>query len=119
MKNGKFKQNLGVRVSEERRAREAARRQRKRPSNPPPPDQDIQALRQRIANGKGPLEAMRKALGQRRRRTRSAPSGADGGHRLRHVLANLMRPVQSERTHAQALLRNLTSLLELALAQFS
>ena len=75
MKNGNFRANLGVRVSEERIAREAVHKRQKRSSKPPPPGQDIQALRQRIAKGKGPLEAMRKALGQCRRRTRSSPSG--------------------------------------------
>lgn len=71
MKRGKFKENLGVKVVEERAARAAACKQRQQTAEPPPTVANIQVLRQQISVGKGPLEEMRKALGIRRRVDRS------------------------------------------------
>ncbi|MCP4044162.1 MAG: hypothetical protein GY731_19780 [Gammaproteobacteria bacterium] len=62
MKNGEFKQNLGIRIGEERSAREQARRQRRQRSASSPGD-GVQDLRRRIAAGKGPLAEIRKSLG--------------------------------------------------------
>jgi hypothetical protein len=62
MKNGGFKENLGIRVREERIAREKARQKRQqRPVRPP--DGGVQEMRKRIAAGKGPLAEMRRSLG--------------------------------------------------------
>ena len=69
MKNGAFKENLGVRVREERSAREKARQKRQqRPERRP--EVDVQAMRTRLAAGEGPVAEMRKALGLASRATR-------------------------------------------------
>lgn len=62
MKNGEFKANLGIKVHEERVARESARRKRaeRTRKNQEASAQDIS---QRIAAGKGPLAEMRRSLG--------------------------------------------------------
>jgi hypothetical protein len=69
MKNGEFKENLGIRVREERIAREKAR-QKRQPRPVRPPDAGVQEMRKRIAAGKGPLAEMRKSLGMPRRHDR-------------------------------------------------
>ncbi len=62
MKTGEFKENLGVRVREERSAREKARQKRQqRPERRP--EADVQAMRTRLAAGDGPVAEMRNALG--------------------------------------------------------
>lgn len=68
MKNGGFKENLGIRVREERDAREKAR-QNRQPRPGRPPDTGVQEMRKQIAAGKGPLEEMRRALGMPGRAT--------------------------------------------------
>jgi len=68
MTNGEFKENLGIRVREERIAREKARQKRHlQPVRPP--DTGIQEMRKQIAAGKGPLAQMRKSLGMPSRTT--------------------------------------------------
>ena len=62
MKNGEFRENLGIKVQAERRAREKARRKRAQRSVQTP-HPSAQAMRDRIAAGEGPLAEMRKSLG--------------------------------------------------------
>jgi hypothetical protein len=69
MKNGEFKENLGIRVREERIAREKARQKRVH-RFAPAPTANAQELRKRMAAGKGPLAEMRKSLGMPRRHDR-------------------------------------------------
>lgn len=69
MNNGEFKENLGIRVREERIAREKAR-QKRQPRPVRPPDTGIQEMRKQIAAGKGPLAQMRKSLGMPSRATK-------------------------------------------------
>jgi len=69
MNNGEFKENLGIRVREERIARKKAR-QKRQPRPVRPPDTGIQEMRKQIAAGKGPLAQMRKSLGMPSRATK-------------------------------------------------
>ncbi len=69
MNNGEFKENLGIRVREERIAREKAR-QKRQPRPVRPPDTGVQEMRKQIAAGKGPLAQMRKSLGMPSRATK-------------------------------------------------
>ena len=62
MKNGQFRENLGIKVHEERHAREKARRKRAERSVEKP-NPGAQELRDRIAAAEGPLAEMRKSLG--------------------------------------------------------
>ena len=62
MNNGGFKENLGIRVREERIARQKAR-QKRQPRPVRQPDTGVQEMRKQIAAGKGPLAQMRKSLG--------------------------------------------------------
>ena len=62
MKNGQFRENLGIKVHQERRAREKARRKRAERSVQKP-NPSAQELRDRIAAAEGPLAEMRKSLG--------------------------------------------------------
>jgi hypothetical protein len=69
MKNGEFKANLGIKVDEERRARDKAHRKRAERSAPAP-TVNAQQLRERIAACKGPIAEMRRSLGMSRRHVR-------------------------------------------------
>ena len=68
MKNGEFKANLGIKVHEERVARESARRKRAERSVQTH-NASAQEVHKRIAAGKGPLAEMRRSLGMRSRPT--------------------------------------------------
>ncbi len=62
MKNGEFRENLGIKVHEERRAREKAHRKRtERLVRTPNPS--AKEMRDQIAVGEGPFAKMRKSLG--------------------------------------------------------
>jgi hypothetical protein len=69
MKNGEFKANLGIRVEEERRARQKAHRKRVQRSAPVP-SVNARDLCDRMAACEGPIAAMRKSLGISHRHTR-------------------------------------------------
>ncbi len=65
LKNGKFKSNLGIKVHEERAAREKALQKDKGQRIERSADKGLQELRKQIKAGKGPMAEIRKALGLR------------------------------------------------------
>jgi len=68
MKKGEFRENLGIKVHEERRAREKACRKRAERSVQTP-NPSAREMRDRVAAGEGPLAEMRKSLGMPTRLT--------------------------------------------------
>lgn len=67
LRNGEFKFNLGVKVRDERIAREKAHQKRLEECKGRPADNGLEVLRKQIKAGKGPIAEMRKALGMRSR----------------------------------------------------
>jgi len=74
LKKGAFKFNLGIRVHEERIAREKERQKSKAQHTNRPTDNRLQELQQQIKAGKGPLAEIRKTLGMRCRPAKGADS---------------------------------------------
>jgi len=67
LRNGEFKFNLGVKVQEERIAREEERQNRTKQLADQSPDNRLQKLQQQIQAGKGPMAEIKKTLGMRDR----------------------------------------------------
>lgn len=65
LKNGEFKSNLGIKVLEERMAREKALQQRREAPGDRSADQRLEKLRSEIKAGRGPIAELRKTLGMR------------------------------------------------------
>ncbi|MCP4199541.1 MAG: hypothetical protein GY762_20525 [Proteobacteria bacterium] len=65
MKNGEFKSNLGIKVLDERIAREKALQKSREERIDRSTDKGLQELRSQIKAGKGPIAEIRKTLGMR------------------------------------------------------
>jgi hypothetical protein len=65
LKNGEFKSNLGIKVLEERIAREKALQKSREERVDRSADKGLQELRNQIKAGKGPIAEIRKTLGLR------------------------------------------------------
>lgn len=65
LKKGEFESNLGIKVHEERKARERTRQQRKTQCTDQPANQGLEDIRRQIQAGEGPIAEMRKTLGIR------------------------------------------------------
>ncbi len=70
LKKGEFKFNLGIRVHEERIAREKERQKNREQHSNRSADNRLQELQKQIKAGKGPLAEIRKTLGMRCRPTK-------------------------------------------------
>jgi len=74
LRNGEFKFNLGIKVQEERIAREKERQNRKKQLTDQSPDNRLQKLQKQIQTGKGPMAEIKKTLGMYDRPTKNRDS---------------------------------------------
>ncbi len=76
LRNGEFKFNLGIKVQEERIAREKERQKRTKQLADQLPDNKLQKLQQQIQAGKGSMAEIKKTLGMRDRPVKNRGSNS-------------------------------------------